>query len=76
VGGRPARVLRPRLLDAAARPAPAPAVSVQDGRIVAHCGGGGTLDVLALEIDGAAVAPAALAARLGTGAATLGTDAQ
>ena len=38
----------------------APRSKSRGERLVAHCGGGGTLDVLALEIDGATVAPAAL----------------
>ena len=51
VGGRPARVLRTRVLDASA-PARSPALAVENGRCVAHCGGGGTLLVLEIEIDG------------------------
>jgi methionyl-tRNA formyltransferase len=71
LGRSPALILRTRVL-AAAPPTPAPAISVRDGRIVAHCGGGGTLDVLSLEIDGAPATPAVLAARLGAEAMHLG----
>jgi methionyl-tRNA formyltransferase len=58
--GRAARILRTRVLDAAAAPTPTPSLTVEGNRIVAHCGGGGTLQVLALEIDGARVEPNAL----------------
>jgi methionyl-tRNA formyltransferase len=51
--GRPARILRTRVLDAAAPPTPAPSLTTEANRIVAHCGGGGKLQVLDLEIDGA-----------------------
>ena len=54
VGDRPARILKTRVLDhgAAGR---APSLAVESGQIVAHCGGGGTLLILALEIGGALV---------------------
>jgi len=57
--GRPARILRTRVLDAAA-PRGSPSLAFERGGLVAHCGGGGALAVLALEIDGAPVAPGAL----------------
>ena len=57
--GRPARILRTRVIDAAA-PRGSPLLAFERGGLVAHCGGGGTLAVLALEIDGAPVAPDAL----------------
>jgi methionyl-tRNA formyltransferase len=72
VGGAPARVLRTRVLDPAAPPGSAPTVAVRDGHAVAHCGGGGTLEVLAIEIDGVAATPAALGARLGAAPMALG----
>ena len=72
VGQAPARILRTRVLAPGAPAASAPTIAVRDGRIVAHCGGGGTLDVLSLEIDGAALTPDALASRLGAEAAHLG----
>jgi methionyl-tRNA formyltransferase len=70
VGGVPARVLRTRMLDAAA-PGGAPMLAIVAGPvtagewIVAHCGGGGTLRVDALEIDGMLQTPATLRARFG-----------
>ena len=42
------------------------------GRIVAHCGGGGTLQVLALELDGAATSASTLASRFGPAPVPLG----
>ena len=60
LNGRPARMLRTRMLDAAAPPTPTPSLTTEANRIVAHCGGGGTLQVLALEIDGARVEADAL----------------
>jgi methionyl-tRNA formyltransferase len=64
LAGRPARLLRTRVLDAASPPAP-PLLRVADGLCIAHCGGGGTLLVRALEIDGQLVPPSAFAATLG-----------
>jgi methionyl-tRNA formyltransferase len=56
---RPARILRTRVLDAGS-PSRPPSLAVQRGALLAHCGGGGTLLILALEIDGAPVVPNAL----------------
>jgi methionyl-tRNA formyltransferase len=53
--GRPARILSTRVIDAAAIRTAAPSLAVEGDRIVAHCGGGGALRVLALEIDGVPV---------------------
>ncbi len=64
IGGRPARVLATRVLDAAAPPA-APVLALADGRIVARCGGGGTLALYSLEIDGTAVDGSAWRERYG-----------
>ncbi len=72
VGGVPARILRTRVLDAAAAPTLAPTLAARDGQIVAHCGGGGTLRVLALELDGAPATPSTLQARFGAAPALLG----
>jgi methionyl-tRNA formyltransferase len=72
VGGLPARILRTRVLDAAAAPTLAPTLAARDGQIVAHCGGGGTLRVLALELDGAPATPGTLQARFGAAPALLG----
>jgi len=58
--GRPARILRTRVLPETAAATTAPSLRVEGGRIVACCGGGGKLAILALEIDGAPVAAAAL----------------
>jgi methionyl-tRNA formyltransferase len=63
LGGRPARILRTRILDATGRHAPA--LAVEHGAIVAYCGGGGMLTVLDLEIDGAPVAADALIRQFG-----------
>jgi len=62
VGGAEARVLRTRLLDAATPPVNDPSMAVEGGAIVAHCGGGGALAVLELEIDGAPVSAVEFAA--------------
>ena len=72
VGGRRARVLRTRVANPAAPKTLTPALEVRDGRLLAHCGGGGTLEVLSLEVDGTALAPAAFAAKFGKPAVVLG----
>ena len=71
VAGVPARILRTRMLDAVA-PAARPALTVHDATLVAHCGGGGTLRIVALEIDGEAQSAAMLRARFGERALPLG----
>jgi methionyl-tRNA formyltransferase len=71
IGGRPARVLATRVLDTAA-PATAPAIVVEDATLVARCGGGGTLALYSLEIDGAAVDASAWRTRHGTTPVTPG----
>ena len=63
LAGRPARLLRTRVLDASSREAPA--IAVEEGRTVAYCGAGGKLAVLSLEIDGASIEPAAFERRFG-----------
>lgn len=72
VGGMRARVLRARVVDAATPPTLAPTLVSRDGRLFAHCGGGGTLAVLALEIAGAPADAKALAARFGPAPVPLG----
>jgi methionyl-tRNA formyltransferase len=72
VDGVPARVLRTRVVDSATPPAPTPTLEVREGRMLAHCGGGGTLQVLALDIDGVPTGPRELATRFGTAMAVLG----
>ena len=63
--GHPARVLRTRVVVAAA-PVPAtPSLAVEGDLIVARCGGGGTLAILDLEIDGTTVPADKLAAACG-----------
>jgi methionyl-tRNA formyltransferase len=78
IAGRPVRVLRTRVLDAGA-PAQPPVLAVRDDAnrrlapmLVAHCGGGGTLSIDALEIDDRAVSPAVFRERFGTAPVPLG----
>jgi hypothetical protein len=71
----PARILRTRRLDRPAAPTLAPTLELAGGRLVAHCGGGGLLHVLALELDGATLAPEAFAARFGAAPVPLGGPA-
>jgi methionyl-tRNA formyltransferase len=72
IGGIPARVLRTRVADAATPPTLTPTLEARDARLLAHCGGGGTLRVLELELDGTAVTLAQWVARFGTVPAILG----
>jgi len=72
VGGRSARVLRTRLANPKTPTTLAPALEVRDGRLLAHCGGGGTLEVLSLEVDGTASGPAEFAAKFGKAPVVLG----
>ena len=53
--GKPARILRTRVLEATSAATKAPSLRVERGRIVASCGGGGKLAILALEVDGTPV---------------------
>jgi methionyl-tRNA formyltransferase len=69
--GKSARILRTRVLEATSAATSAPSLRVERGRIVASCGGGGTLLVLALEVDGALVAADALSGAFGTTALPL-----
>ncbi len=64
IAGRPARILRTRVLAPQGAPAP-PALRVEAAMLVAHCGGGGSLRVLELEIDGRQVDVEDFAARYG-----------
>ena len=64
IAGAPARVLRTRLIESES-PGGDPLLDLRHGRIVAHCGGGGTLAVDALELNGERVDAAQLAARFG-----------
>jgi methionyl-tRNA formyltransferase len=71
IGGRPARVLRTRVLEAAGPPA-APVLTSDGNDLVARCGGGGRLLVQALEVDGRSVAPQAMVAQMGGNSLPLG----
>ena len=62
VAGRQARVLRTRVLDADKAPTRDPSIRVENGRLVARCGGGGALAILKLELDGATVSATDFAA--------------
>jgi methionyl-tRNA formyltransferase len=63
LGGRPARILRTGTLDTTTHRAPA--LAVEDGAIVAYCGGGGSLAVLGLEVDGVSMTSGALITQFG-----------
>ncbi|HZF72434.1 MAG TPA: formyltransferase [Gemmatimonadaceae bacterium] len=78
IGGVGARILRTRVVESASPPTLAPTLAVHDGKFHAHCGGGGTLHVLSLEIAGAIAGPQAFAARFGSAPVSLGerTDAR
>jgi methionyl-tRNA formyltransferase len=73
VGGVQARILRTRVADAAAPRASPPVLEFDGNRAIARCGGGGALDLLAIEVDSALVAPSALAQRFGAGPVRLGS---
>ncbi|MEO8537572.1 MAG: formyltransferase [Betaproteobacteria bacterium] len=83
VGGREARVLRTRVLERSSPPAVPPTIGVAAQSrgspdvatgecLIARCGGGGTLRIDALEIDGEQYAPAAFRAAFGGSALPLG----
>jgi methionyl-tRNA formyltransferase len=71
LGGHPARLLRTRVL-AATGPAVAPTLTMRDGRFFAHCGGGGVLRIVDLELDGRLVSADAMVRVLGSGELALG----
>ena len=70
--GVPARVLRTRVVDGFTAPASPAVVEIRDDRLLARCGGGGTLAVLALEVAGIACSAASLLTRFGKAPVTLG----
>ena len=72
IGGAAARVLRTQVLDPSTPPSLAPTLEASEGRLVARCGGGGTLAVLALEIGGTMAGASALTARFGTAPVSIG----
>jgi methionyl-tRNA formyltransferase len=76
VGGVAARVLRTRVVATATPPTLTPTLEARDGRLFAHCGGGGTLAVLALEIGGTPADATAFAARFGSAPVSLGDTAR
>jgi len=71
VAGVSARILRTRLIDPDSLPGD-PELHVRDGRITAYCGGGGTLAIDALELDGDHVDAANLTSRFGRTRVSLG----
>jgi methionyl-tRNA formyltransferase len=62
--GRPARILRTRVLEPRGPPVKTPSLATEGNRIVAHCAAG-TLLILALEIEGDIVCADSLARVLG-----------
>ena len=73
VAGLPTRVLETRVVAPASPASAEPAMSIDDGRLIAHCGGGGTLRLDALEIDGAPFDASLVAARFGRAPVRLGS---
>jgi methionyl-tRNA formyltransferase len=73
VGGVRARILRTRVVDSGSAGTPDPVLEVGDGCLIARCGGGGALNVLTLEVDGAILAPSTVAARFGRAPLRLGS---
>ncbi|HEX6793807.1 MAG TPA: formyltransferase [Casimicrobiaceae bacterium] len=65
----PSRILKTRVLDARA-PARAPTLLIDD-RVIAHCGGGGTLAIDVLEVDGRVVTAAGARQRFGASSVPL-----
>jgi methionyl-tRNA formyltransferase len=72
VAGRQARILRTRVFDASRAPARNPSMSAENGCLVARCGGGGALEILKLELDGAEVSATDFAATHGATGVPLG----
>lgn len=72
VGDVPARVLRARIFDSHSAPTLAPTLAVSGDRLLAHCGGGGALQVLHLELDGVSADITAVKTRFGLSPALLG----
>jgi methionyl-tRNA formyltransferase len=72
IGGAAARILRTRVVNEPVAHASTPAMVAHGNRLLAHCGGGGVLQVLSLEIDGAPVTAPGFAQRFGTEPIRLG----
>ena len=66
------RILRSRIMGIAADNSLAPLLTLNNNRLVAHCAGGGLLQILALEIAGASVIPSQLIDWIGPGPWRLG----
>ena len=60
INGASTRILQTRLVNPSAS-ATTPTLAVEHGRLIAHCGGGGTLAILALEVGGRDIDPLAFA---------------
>ncbi len=72
VAGQPARILRTRVMAANAIRIPEPFLELAGVRLIAHCAGGGALQIIALELDGQLTTPAVLTEWLGPGPWPLG----
>src|SRR5581483_444192 len=66
VGGVSARILRTRVADEASGPTLTPTLELAGDRLLARCGGGGTLHVQWLELDGVTADASAFRARFGS----------
>ncbi|CAG0998328.1 methionyl-tRNA formyltransferase [Burkholderiales bacterium] len=65
LAGRRARVLRSRVLDPREPASLIPTLELLDGRLLARCGAGGLLQILALEVEGQSLPPEAFGRRFG-----------
>jgi methionyl-tRNA formyltransferase len=75
VGGVPARILRSHLVDADSPRTLTPTLEIANDRLLARCGGGGTLQILRVELAGAPADAAAVRARFGGSPVLLGEAA-
>ncbi len=71
LGMHPARLLRTRIVTASG-PATTPTLTTRDGEFFAHCGGGGVLRIVDLELDGRLVSADSMVRVLGSGDLALG----
>ncbi len=65
LAGQRARVLRSRVLDPQEPASLIPTLELRDGRLLARCGAGGLLQILALEVEGQILPPEPFARRFG-----------
>jgi methionyl-tRNA formyltransferase len=72
IAGAPARVLRTRVVDRDASPTLAPTLESTGDRLLARCGGGGTLAVVDMEVDGEPADANAVRRRFGTAPVAFG----